>query len=685
MNKFIAVLIVTLGALFGAYSYAQTAGNGSLSLIEDLQSDLFTLTVSDPEGVASFALEFKGKLPYSGDLSGCQRSKSINNIAAISDSDLTETVKGRVVDCQGSETEFEISAVDTKGKAQVKKLGAEPVKTPAPTPTTPTKSTEVKETTTSAPKAEEIDYPVPELGNCKNKESCFEYCELSENGKKCLEFAKKHKLFPEDEINVAEKVLGIKGGPGGCNSKKSCEDFCNDVSQINECIIFAEENGLMKGKELEEAKKIRVALQSGQKMPGDCRNKIACENYCRGSEHIDECLAFAESAGFLSPEELEQAKIFMPLMKKGETPGACKSREECDAYCESDEHFEECINFAEKHGMIPEEEREHIEAFKKAGGKGPGGCKGRQCQAFCENPDNQQACFEWAKDNGLLKEEDVRRMEEGKQQLEKVLGDAPPEVQECIEQAIPGGLEALRSGKFFGGEAVGEKIRACFEGFMSQMGGTFGGPDGEHGGPGGPGGGDFSGPGGCKGPDECMSYCKDHLEECQKFAPPGGQNGEHDGPVKCGTEENPEECLQLEPPHRNGSGGPGGCTNPEECQAYCEKNPEECKSFGSQGSGQQIQPPSDQFQQEYKKQFEQQGAEQFQQQYQQEFQKQSEEQYRQQYEQQYQQQTQQQYPTSQEDYCKQYPEKCQPLPPPPTSSVISPLGLILSPFVEILR
>ena len=207
---------------------------------------------------------------------------------------------------------------------------------------------------------------------------------------------------------------------------------------------------------------------------------------------------------------------------------------------------------------------------------------------------------------------------------------------------------------------------------MSQMGGTFGGPGGEQGDSGRSG--DFSGPGGCKGPDECMSYCKDNPEECQNFSPPGGgprrpEGGEHDGfpggPVKCGTEENPEECLQLEPPHRSGGGGPGGCTNPKECQIYCENHPEECKGFGSQGSGQQTPPPSDQFQQEFQKQFEQQGTEQ--------------------YQQQYQQQNQQQYPTSQDDYCKQYPEKCQPPPLPPTSSVTSPLGLLLAPFVEIFK
>ncbi|MEK7560056.1 MAG: hypothetical protein AAB522_02030, partial [Patescibacteria group bacterium] len=623
MSKFFSFLIIITGILFGALAlHAQTTGNGSLSLVEDLQSDLFTLTVSDPDGVASFALEFKtGKLPYSGDLSGCQRSKTINNIAAINDADLAATVTGRVTDCRGGETEFEISAVDSKGKAQVKKLSAEPEPTPTPTstPTPPPAS----EPTPSAPseevKASEVTFPVPELGNCTDKASCFAYCELPENNKKCLEFAKKHGLLPEDEIKIAEEVLGVTGGPGGCNSKATCESYCNNIDHIDECIAFAEKHGLMKGDELEEAKKVRAALESGQKLPGGCKNKNECENYCQNPDNMDECLAFAEASGFLPPEELEQARKFIPLMKSGQTPGGCRTKDQCEAYCESDDHFEECMEFAEKAGMIPEEEREHIEAFKKAGGKGPGGCKGRQCQAFCENPENQQACFEWAQENGLIGEEDKRRMEEGKQQIEKVFTDAPPEVQECINSAIPGGLEAMRSGKFFGGgEDMGDKIKGCFEeAFGGMMMGGPGGPEGmmggpgEHGGfPGGPSGEGFGGPGGCKSIDECMAYCKEHSDECQGFAPPsGGEEGEHGGfqtgekyvgPGGCATPdeciryctlpENKEECDKFHttssPPGGSQGRGPGGCSSVEECRDYCRSNPQagaECDAFIGEG------------------------------------------------------------------------------------------------------
>ena len=424
--------------------------------------------------------------------------------------------------------------------------------------------------------APEITYPIAELENCSDKATCFGYCENQENSGQCLEFSKDHQLLSEKEILLAEKILGVKDGPGGCNSQASCKNYCDDVSHIDECLVFAEANGIMEEEELEEAKKVRTAIQSGAKLPGGCRNKNECDNYCQNPDNMDECLAFAEAAGFIPPDELEQARKFIPLMKSGQTPGKCKTKAECEAYCEADGNFNECLDFAEKNGLIPEEERKNIEAFKKAGGKGPGGCVGRQCEAYCENPVNQEVCFSWAKENGILKEEDIQRMEQGRQQLEKVIAEAPVEVQECLETVLgPGGLEQLRSEKFFGGEAIGEKIRTCFEGFMTQMGGTFGGP-GEPGGPMG----DFSGPGGCKGLDECMSYCKDRPEECQNFTPPGGGPGGGQGGFPGGGQGRVEECAK--------SGGDWDGSR-------CDFGASECVKQGGAWDGKTCNFPEDSF------------------------------------------------------------------------------------------
>jgi len=67
------------------------------------------------------------------------------------------------------------------------------------------------------------------------------------------------------------------------------------------------------------------------------------------------------------------------------------------------------MEFATKAGLASPEE---IERFKATGGKGPGGCRGREeCEAFCNNSDNQGACFSFAKEHKLIGQEELEHIE----------------------------------------------------------------------------------------------------------------------------------------------------------------------------------------------------------------------------------------------------------------------------------
>lgn len=477
----------------------------------------------------------------------------------------------------------------------------------------------------------DITFPIAELNNCKDQNECKAYCDQPENAGACLAFAKKHGLVVKDELERAEKLANIKNGPGGCNSRESCESYCNNVDHIDECVAFAEQNGLMDQDDLAEAKKVRDAVKRGAKFPGGCQDKTSCEAYCSDPSKTRECLAFAKEAGFIDKEEAERAEKFIPLMERGETPGGCRSKETCEQYCFEEDHLEECIAFGEKVGAISEKEKEII---KKTGGRGPGGCRGRQCESFCREPANQKACFDFAREHGLLREEDLRRMEEGRQHLRRGLEQAPPEVKECLQAVLgPEGLTSLESGEFFGGQELGEKMRGCFEKMMQ-----FGGPEGA-GGPGGLPQGEFRGPGGCSTSEECQAFCQANPEECQRFG--GGRGGpeligppvfegptypsdydlvcdpgwlvsiDNTGQKYCAIQES--KCQELHPGTmvrqdtsgrnvcarssqeqsslRRGSfqGGPGGCKTPQECMAYCQANPTVC------GPLRDVRPPEDGF------------------------------------------------------------------------------------------
>lgn len=467
-----------------------------------------------------------------------------------------------------------------------------------------------------------IQYPIKELGNCKNKADCKSYCDKPKNMKICIAFAEENNLMPKEEIKRAKNFIaaGAKG-PGGCEGKEECETFCDDIAHIDECISFGEKNNLIPPEELEEAKKVQAAIAQGIKPP-PCGSKKKCDAYCQELEHMEECIAFGEAAGFLKDNELEDAKkVFVAVkkgvkpppcrgkeecdeycgnpdnmevcmnfameagfmseqekadsqkmltaFKKGIKPPACQSKDKCDIYCNQEEHFEECTNFAEAAGFMSPE---NAAMARKTKGKGPGDCKGKeQCEAFCNNPDNQETCFNFAKEHGLIPEEDLKKMDEGKQRFKEALDQAPPEVTECLDSLVgKEKMEKFRSGAVMPPKEIGDQMRTCFEKAM---------------GPGGPGG--PAGPGGMPSfenmspelqqciesilgepvtmetKEEKESEIMEKIKPCfEKYGAPAGQQ------FAPGTEMPPGQIEGL-----------GGCKGPEECKAYCESHPDECQKF----------------------------------------------------------------------------------------------------------
>lgn len=373
-----------------------------------------------------------------------------------------------------------------------------------------------------------IQFPVVELGNCASEAACKTYCDNPANVEACFAFAERNGLMSRAEATAARKfIAGDFKGPGGCTSRESCESYCDDIGKINECVAFAEQNNILPPEELAEAKQVQSAIARGVKPPA-CGNKRSCDTYCRAPANMKECIAFGEAAGFIQGRELEDARKVLTAIEKGVTPPPCGGKEECETYCAEEANFPQCIAFAEAAGFMSKEE---LEMAKKTGGKGPGGCRGEECRTFCDNPANQEVCFSFAKEHGLLKQEDLQRMEEGKTKFREGLSQAPPEVAECLKNTVGQEvLDKLASGGGMPPQDLGEKMRACFENFRPQGNfeggrpeGSFPGRPGEEGFSGTmPAGGAFQGPGGCASPEECRSYCESNPEACRGF---GGGEG----------------------------------------------------------------------------------------------------------------------------------------------------------------
>lgn len=272
------------------------------------------------------------------------------------------------------------------------------------------------QTNIDAPKVA-LTFPISDLGNCQDKNSCEEYCSLSSNYLACAEFGEKNNLISKEDLARTKEFADVlKGeGPGACKDENSCKSFCNDLSNINECLTFAEKHNLLPDEELNEAKKVSKALKAGATMPGNCKDKSTCDNYCKSGEHLDECLNFAEKAGFIDEEEAS--------------------------------------------------------LVRKIGGKGPNGCMSREaCDSYCNKKENQRECFNFAKEKGLIPEEKLKEMEDGIGRLRAGLDQMPSEAISCLKDSLGDGvIGEIQSGNFTPGPDAGDIIKGCFDKVLPQL------------------------------------------------------------------------------------------------------------------------------------------------------------------------------------------------------------------------
>ncbi len=325
----------------------------------------------------------------------------------------------------------------------------------------------------------DIKFPVAELGSCKDKTACKAYCAVAENQEACENFSASYGIGnateKRQERQVRGEVIAKDGGPGNCalnsaNPETSCRAYCGEPGNMRECVTYAKARGLMKGRELDDAEKVVKALQGGLLLPAGCTDEKSCRQTCEEPKNVGiarACFAFAEKAGILPDGvDRERAEKVFKLIEEGKSPfKSPKDFRQCENPT-SDEIMQKCIAFAEDNGLMSSEDREMI---KKTGGKGPGGCRGRdQCELYCK--ENQDECMNFAEENNLIKPEEKARMKEGMLRVKESIVNAPDGVKQCLADAIGADkLEQIILGIRIPNSSFGEKMRPCFEKSFREM------------------------------------------------------------------------------------------------------------------------------------------------------------------------------------------------------------------------
>ena len=332
-----------------------------------------------------------------------------------------------------------------------------------------------------------ITFPIPELGNCASKDACHAYCDDTVNIDACVSFAQLHGLMSKEEASHAQKFkkqLQSAGGPGSCKNPQDCQAFCSQTANLEVCIKFAKESGI-KDQNVDQGEKILAYIKSGGHMPGDCSSKESCQAYCSDFGHAQECFAFAKDAGIAqihneskgnggrgasyqdnedngpTPQQMEK---FLELAKTGKTPGACKTKDECESYCSQDAHQDECLTFAVSAGILTQDQVNNI---RKGDNGGPGGCKSQDaCRAYCNDQAHRDECFKFAEDRGFIDHNEATQTKDGLVRLRAGLNQAPPEVAECLKTIVgPSVIDDIQSGKLVPDPEVGTAVKSCFEKF----------------------------------------------------------------------------------------------------------------------------------------------------------------------------------------------------------------------------
>lgn len=339
---------------------------------------------------------------------------------------------------------------------------------------------------------------------------------------------------------------------------------------------------------------------------GNCASKEDCRQYCSLEQNWVACREFAKKHNLAHTEAHEVAvhkgvSLQFPITELGN----CASEEECRAYCEQPENIEVCIDFAEKNGFMSKEDAERAKRmaiqFKSEGFNGPGGCNSPQsCESYCK--ENHEACIDWAVDNGHMTKEEADRAKKfgpnfegpgGCKGREACEAYCEQNMEACLQWAEENGMmnekEAQAAKKFIteGGPGGCKTFKECRQ-FCEN-------PDNvpacmdwavENG---------FmsaeeaerakkamlamqNGPGGCSGPRECEAYCRnpDNMQACVDWACDNGFMNE-------------QQCEVAKQYTQRAFEGPGGCKTPEACEAYCRENFQTCVDWAkSQRAGSEF-------------------------------------------------------------------------------------------------
>jgi hypothetical protein len=227
-------------------------------------------------------------------------------------------------------------------------------------------------------------FPIPELGFCRDARECHTYCEVPQHKATCWSYKvygnKSAVLGEQDASSSATtgenklQALGISfpiAELGGCSSISACRAFCSITQNQAACRNFAAKSGLANKASVIEHAKTELG----------CTDAASCKAYCEQNTNQEACKSFAYKY---------QLKVTTKdqLVEKAKTVFGCTTKEQCLAFCAQTTNRDRCKAFAQQNNLGEARREELVKTAKEQLG-----CTSfEECKRFCQNEVNHDKC-----------------------------------------------------------------------------------------------------------------------------------------------------------------------------------------------------------------------------------------------------------------------------------------------------
>ncbi|MBI2019861.1 hypothetical protein HYS94_00360 [Candidatus Daviesbacteria bacterium] len=199
----------------------------------------------------------------------------------------------------------------------------------------------------------QLTFPIAELGNCNNVQTCKVYCDQPENRDVCISFAKSKGLYKDKVDEKQVQLLSLAKTELGCETLNSCKLFCAQQENQIRCQQFAQKHGLAA---LPSAKNEELLIRAKQNL--NCDSFESCKSLCDQKENYTKCAALLQDQ--VTADDRAMFEKYKPLIKEHL---GCDSLVTCMAFCMNPLNSAKCSELGSKIGgteQIPNQESPEV-------------------------------------------------------------------------------------------------------------------------------------------------------------------------------------------------------------------------------------------------------------------------------------------------------------------------------------